>query len=209
MELFVVYNWIYLPQSNYFLRKDVWEIQVRFNKLLLLEMIMFGCPLNRKFLALTESQHSWTGLKAMACFKTHNSVSCLPFGTDFLTDMKGSLWTAEISIIYLHLVAWVSELCAETHAGNYKCILCLYMHNYILHIFMQNLEYHTELWHGLPSSLFLLCRNLIQQNCSPWLVLCATLAWRIIVKVLYGSLQPEAIDQKNHFSFIDHFISCF
>lgn len=196
MKLFFVHNSIYSPQSKYFLRKDVWEIQVRFNKFLFLEIIMFGCPLNRKFLALMESQHSWAGLKAMACFKTHNSISCLPFRKDFLADMKRSLWMAEISIVYPHPMAWVSELCAETHAGNYKCILCLYMHNYISCIFLQNLEYHTELWHGLPFSLFLLCRNLIQQYSSPWLVLCATLAWRIIIKVLYGSLQSEAIEQK-------------
>lgn len=194
MQLFFVHNSIYLPQSKYFLRKDVWEIQVQFSKFLFLEIIMFGCPLNRKLLASVESQHSWTGLKAMACFKTHNTVSCLLFRKDFLTDMKGSLWTAEISIVYPHLMTWVSELCAET--GNYKCISCLYMHDYILCIFMQNLEYHTELWHGLPSSSFLLCRNLTQQNSSPWLVLCATVEWRIMIKVLYGSLQSEAIEQK-------------
>lgn len=194
MQLFFVYNSIYLPQSKYFLRKDVWEIQVQFSKFLFLEIIMFGCPLNRKFLASVESQHSWTGLKAMACFKTHNTVSCLLFRKYFLTDLTGSLWTAEISIVYPHLMAWVSELCAET--GNYKCISCLYMHDDILCIFMQNLEYHTELWHGLPSSSFLLCRNFTQQNSSPWLVLCATVVWRIMIKVLYGSLQSEAIEQK-------------
>lgn len=169
MQLFFVYNSIYLPQSKYFLRKDVWEIQVRFNKFLFLEIIMFGCPLNRNFLASMESQHSWTGLKAMACFKTHNSVSCLPFRKDFLTDVKGSLWTAEISIVYPYLINWVSELCVETHAGR---ISCLHMRNYILCIFMQNFEYYTELWHGLPSFLFLLCRNVIQQNSSPSSVMC-------------------------------------
>lgn len=82
----------------------------------------------------------------MAYYKIHYKVSCLWFKEIFiLININDSLWGAEVSIINPHLMAGVTELCTETHSGNYRCrCVCIFIN--ILCIFMQDLGTHTELW---------------------------------------------------------------